>query len=561
MRDWIHADDHSSAVLQILDEGRIGETYLIGANGEQDNKRVVELILTMMGQDADAYDNVADRTGHDMRYAIDSTKLRNELGWHAKVSRLRRGPGRDHRVVSRPRRLVGARQRGHRSVLRPTRAITEKPGNDEVRQDAWAPRILPIPGLTVWELPVHGDNRGWFKENWQRSKMVAAGMPDFGPVQQNIAFSDALGTTRGIHAEPWDKFVSVATGRVFGAWVDLRAGPTFGTVFTVELDPSRAVFVPRGVANAYQTLEPNTVYTYLVNDHYSPDATYTSVHPADETVAIDWPIPLEQAVMSAKDQAQPLLAEIIPIPPRKTLVLGADGQLGHALRDAYADAPHVEFAGRADLDLTSGDLGAARRWRDYDTVINAAAYTAVDKAETAEGRVAAWATNVTGVAALVRVAAAHGITVVHISSDYVFDGTSEAALPRGRRGDAARRIRTDEGGRRSDRGHPAAPLHRAHIVGDRRRAQFRPHHVVSGRQRRRPVGSQRPVRTLDIHLGTGPSDPALDGDALALRDLQRDWVRDGGFMGGGCATHVFPRRPRLRSGDRRFHRRILRAVR
>jgi dTDP-glucose 4,6-dehydratase len=81
VRDWIHADDHSSAVLQILDGGRIGETYLIGANGEQDNKRVVELILTMMGQDADAYDNVADRTGHDMRYAIDSTKLRNELAW------------------------------------------------------------------------------------------------------------------------------------------------------------------------------------------------------------------------------------------------------------------------------------------------------------------------------------------------------------------------------------------------------------------------------------------------------------------------------------------------
>ena len=54
----------------------------------------------------------------------------------------------------------------------------------------------PIPGLTVWELPVHGDNRGWFKENWQRTKMMAAGMPDFGPVQQNIAFSDAPGTTR-----------------------------------------------------------------------------------------------------------------------------------------------------------------------------------------------------------------------------------------------------------------------------------------------------------------------------------------------------------------------------
>jgi dTDP-4-dehydrorhamnose 3,5-epimerase len=282
----------------------------------------------------------------------------------------------------------------------------------------------PIPGLTVWQLPVHGDNRGWFKENWQRTKMVAAGMPDFGPVQQNIAFSDALGTTRGIHAEPWDKFVSVATGRVFGAWVDLRSGPTFGTVFTTELDPSRAVFVPRGVGNAYQTLEPNTVYTYLVNDHYSPDLSYTSVHPADETIAIEWPIPLGQAVMSAKDEAQPPLAEVTPIAPRKTLVVGADGQLGRALREAYADAPRVEFAGRADLDLTAGDLSTARRWRDYDTLINAAAFTAVDKAEDEEGRVAAWATNVAGVAALARVAAAHGITVVHISSDYVFDGTA-----------------------------------------------------------------------------------------------------------------------------------------
>ncbi|MGE2692158.1 sugar nucleotide-binding protein [Mycolicibacterium pulveris] len=284
----------------------------------------------------------------------------------------------------------------------------------------------PIPGLTVWQLPVHGDNRGWFKENWQRAKMTAAGMPDFGPVQHNIAFNESLGTTRGIHAEPWDKFVSVAAGRAFGAWVDLRAGKTFGTVFTVELDPSRAVFVPRGVGNAYQTLEPNTVYSYLVNDHYSPDANYTSVHPGDESIAIDWPIPLDQAVLSAKDQAQPRLAEVEPIPPRKTLVVGADGQLGRALRDAYADAVHVEFAGRADLDLTADELGSARDWRKYDTVINAAAYTGVDAAETAEGRAAAWAANVTGVAALVRVAAAHSITVVHISSDYVFDGSSTA---------------------------------------------------------------------------------------------------------------------------------------
>jgi dTDP-glucose 4,6-dehydratase len=81
VRDWIHADDHSSAVLTILEKGVIGETYLIGADGEKNNKDVVELILAELGQPRDAYDLVVDRPGHDLRYAIDSTKLRDELGW------------------------------------------------------------------------------------------------------------------------------------------------------------------------------------------------------------------------------------------------------------------------------------------------------------------------------------------------------------------------------------------------------------------------------------------------------------------------------------------------
>lgn len=81
VRDWIHVDDHNAAVWTIIEKGRVGETYLIGANGELNNKTVIEMILEAMGQPSDAYDHVADRPGHDLRYAIDATKLREELGW------------------------------------------------------------------------------------------------------------------------------------------------------------------------------------------------------------------------------------------------------------------------------------------------------------------------------------------------------------------------------------------------------------------------------------------------------------------------------------------------
>lgn len=91
IRDWIHVRDHNSAVWRIIDAGKIGETYLIGADGEKSNKEVVELILELMGLDRHDYDHVADRPGHDQRYAIDSTRLREELGWEPEYQDFRSG--------------------------------------------------------------------------------------------------------------------------------------------------------------------------------------------------------------------------------------------------------------------------------------------------------------------------------------------------------------------------------------------------------------------------------------------------------------------------------------
>ena len=114
VRDWIHADDHSAAVLRIIDAGAVGETYLIGADGEKNNKEVVEAILVELGQPSDAYDLVTDRPGHDLRYAIDSTKLRTELGWAPRFSDFEAGL-----------RATIAWYRDNQAWWRPQKAATE----------------------------------------------------------------------------------------------------------------------------------------------------------------------------------------------------------------------------------------------------------------------------------------------------------------------------------------------------------------------------------------------------------------------------------------------------
>ncbi|MGE9809432.1 sugar nucleotide-binding protein [Janibacter sp. G1551] len=279
-----------------------------------------------------------------------------------------------------------------------------------------------IPGLLVLRLPVHRDERGWFKENWQREKMIALGLPDFAPVQNNVSFNASRGATRGIHAEPWDKLVSVSTGQVFGAWVDLREGPTFGATVTQLVDESVAVFVPCGVGNSYQALADDTTYSYLVNAHWHPGVTYPAVHLGDERLGIEWPIPLAESEISAKDHANPRWDDVVPMPRRRPLVLGGTGQIGRALRELLPDAIAPT---RAELDLSDPASVAAWDFAAHDVVINAAAYTAVDAAETDDGRASAWALNAVGPATLARLAREHQLRLVHYSSDYVFDGTRE----------------------------------------------------------------------------------------------------------------------------------------
>ena len=282
-------------------------------------------------------------------------------------------------------------------------------------------RATPIPGLLVVGLEVHADQRGFFKENWQRAKMTGIGLPDFGPVQHNVSFNARRGVTRGIHAEPWDKFVSVATGRVFGAWVDLREGPTFGTSYTHELGPETAVFVPRGVGNGFQVLADATAYSYLVNAHWRAGPGYTELNLADPTAAVGWPIRLDDpnVTVSDKDRVNPMLADVRPIAPAPMLLLGGTGQIGTALRREF---PGIQAPGREVLDLADPASVAAFDFSGYDVVLNAAAH---GSGEADDRRSEAWATNATAPALLVAQAAEHGFTLVHYSTDRVFDGTRD----------------------------------------------------------------------------------------------------------------------------------------
>ncbi len=172
-----------------------------------------------------------------------------------------------------------------------------------------------IPGLIFFDVNYVGDERGYFQEKYQKAKLVAAGMPEeFNVVQNSLSYNKQVGVTRGLHAEPWDKYITIVTGKVFAAYLDLREGPSFGKVVTTTITPTTAVFLPQGIANAFQTLESDTYYLYSVNKHWSAEdyTKYKFVNLGDPDLNIKWPIDLTKAIISDRDKAHPAFKDIHP---------------------------------------------------------------------------------------------------------------------------------------------------------------------------------------------------------------------------------------------------------
>ena len=160
-----------------------------------------------------------------------------------------------------------------------------------------------IDGVLRVELEIKPNDDGWFKENFHRAKLAELGMD---VVQHNVAYFEQSGIVRGIHAEPWDKYLSPTSGRVFAAIVDLRDTDAFGRVETFELGPSDALYVPRGVGNSFCTLTPHTTYNFLVNEHWTPERVVVDLF--DPELAIEWPV--DQLRPTERDRANPSLAEV-----------------------------------------------------------------------------------------------------------------------------------------------------------------------------------------------------------------------------------------------------------
>ncbi|MCT4410516.1 MULTISPECIES: dTDP-4-dehydrorhamnose 3,5-epimerase family protein [Leuconostoc] len=191
--------------------------------------------------------------------------------------------------------------------------------SDNFFEKALAGRMIDaIPGMIEFDIPVHGDNRGWFKENFQKEKMLPLGFPESffkeNKLQNNVSLS-RKGVLRGLHAEPWDKYISVAdNGRVLGSWVDLREGASFGHVYQTVIDASKGIYVPRGVANGFQVLSDTVSYSYLVNDYWALDLKpkYAFVNYADPALGIEWD-DVENAEVSEADKNHPLLKDVVPL--------------------------------------------------------------------------------------------------------------------------------------------------------------------------------------------------------------------------------------------------------
>jgi dTDP-4-dehydrorhamnose 3,5-epimerase len=173
-----------------------------------------------------------------------------------------------------------------------------------------------IDGMYVIEMKEVRDSRGVVREFYRESAFIEAGLPSLGPWLQINLTESRQGSIRGLHGEDMYKFVAIASGEAFGAYVDTRPdSPSVGAVVTARLVKGTAVLVPRGVCNGFQSVSRGrTQYLYAFDHEWAPGMAGSAVNPMDPALGIDWPLPVDlddTIALSTKDRGLPTLAQVL----------------------------------------------------------------------------------------------------------------------------------------------------------------------------------------------------------------------------------------------------------
>ncbi len=148
-------------------------------------------------------------------------------------------------------------------------------------------------------------------EKYLQEKIESRELPDDEKIHSHISFMKKIGVTKGLQAEPWEKFISVTGGSIFGVWIDLRLGKTFGQKLTAKIDPGMAIIIPHGVASGFQTQDPHVTYSsYTIKKNILAETNHIFIDPFDEELAINWPIPQNQAIISTEDRSYLKFSEL-----------------------------------------------------------------------------------------------------------------------------------------------------------------------------------------------------------------------------------------------------------
>ena len=320
VRDWLFVDDHAEALLAVVAEGRIGESYNIGGLSERRNIDVVEAICDLVDELASTHgacrrreqiSYVTDRPGHDLRYAIDPSKVMNEIGWRPRQtfeSGLRETV--KWYLAHQPWWRENPCERLSRRAAGRLSLTSQVGSGNQVQVEN-----IELEGVKLITPKRVGDSRGFFSEVYNRRVFAEAGI-DFDFVQDNQSLSREVGTLRGLHfqAPPIAqvKLVRILRGRVFDVAVDIRRGSaTYGRWVGVELSAEnfRQLLIPMGFLHGFITLEPDTEMLYKVSAPYSNQHDF-GVAWNDPDIAIAWPEEAAQPLLSAKDGKQPFLRDL-----------------------------------------------------------------------------------------------------------------------------------------------------------------------------------------------------------------------------------------------------------